>query len=142
MDGLGCSHQILTEPVAEVNVDFIEAALVVAETGKVLIHMLPLAVLLVSFHLEVSKEVALHLISVKEIVPLIDNGLIASAAQCLGFLCHALVVVLLALVLGLQGRSSVAYLSLSYVYARLLSCKCYSFLYEICFVDNRRLCIS
>ena len=40
------------------------------------------------------------------------------------------------------GRSSVAYLSLSYAYARLLSYKCYSYLYEICFVDNRRLCGS
>ena len=63
--------------------------------------MLPLAVLLVGFLLKVSKEVALHLISVKEIVPLIDNALIASAAQCLGFLRHAIVVVLLALVPGL-----------------------------------------
>ena len=35
------------------------------------------------------------------IIPLIDDALIASAAQCLGFLRHALVVVTLALVLGL-----------------------------------------
>ena len=62
--------------------------------------MLPLAVLLVCFLLEVGKEVALHLFTVKEIVPLIHYGLIASAAQRLGFLSHALVVVTLALVPG------------------------------------------
>ena len=104
---------------------FIVTALVVTESGKVLIDVLPLAVFLVCLLFEVGKKVAFHLITVKEVVPLIDNGLIASATQCFGFdlrsksltlgnaqtsltllslnrnfLCHALVVVFLALVLG------------------------------------------
>ena len=47
VDGLRCSYQLLTELVAQVNVDFVETAFVVAESGKVLIDVLPLAVLLV-----------------------------------------------------------------------------------------------
>jgi hypothetical protein len=97
VDGLRGCQQILTEPVAEVNVDFIETALVVAESGKVLIDVLPLAVLLVCLLLEVAKEVALHLISVKEVVSLIDNGLIATAAEGFCLLTHTVVVVLLPL---------------------------------------------
>ena len=91
-----------------------------------LIDVLPLTVLHVCLLLEVGKEVALHLITVEEVIAFIHDALIASAAQCLGFdlrsksltlgnaqtsltllllnrdfLRHALVVVLLALVLGL-----------------------------------------
>ena len=97
MFGLWRGHQILTEPVAEVNVDFIETALVVTESGKVLIDVLPLAVLLVGLLLEIGKEVAFHLFFVKEVVPLIDNGLIAAAAEGFSLLTHAVVVVLLPL---------------------------------------------
>ena len=97
MDGLRSSQKILSELVAQVNVDFVESALFIAESGKVLIDVLPLAVLLVCLLLEVCKEVALHLITVKEIVPLIDYGLIATAAEGFCLLAHTVVVVLLPL---------------------------------------------
>ena len=47
VDSLWGIQKVLTKLVAEVNGDFIETALVVAESGKVLIDVLPLAVLLV-----------------------------------------------------------------------------------------------
>ena len=97
VDSLRSGQKILTELVAQVNCDFIETALVVAETGKVLIDVLPLAVLLVCLLLEVGKEVALHLISIKEVVPLIDYGLIATAAEGFCLLSHTVVVVFLPL---------------------------------------------
>ena len=97
VDSLRCSHQVLTELVAQVNVDFIEAALVIAETGEVLIDMLPLAILLVCFLLEVGKKVALHLITVKEVIPFIHYGLIATAAEGFCLLAHTVVVVFLPL---------------------------------------------
>ena len=97
VDGLRCSHQVLTELVAQVNVDFIETAFVVAESGKVLIDVLPLAVLLVCFLLEVGKKVALHLITIKEVVSLIHDTLITAATEGLCLLAHTVVVVLLTL---------------------------------------------
>ena len=97
VDGLRSSQQILTELVAQVNAYFVKSALVVAETGKVLIDVLPLAVLLVCLLLEVGKEIALHLFLVKEVVPLIDYGLIATATEGFCLLTHTVVVVLLTL---------------------------------------------
>ena len=73
----------------------------VTESGEVLIDVLPLAVLLVRLLLEVGKEVAFHLITVKEVVPLIDYGLIAAAAEGFCLLTHTVVVVLFSLVLRL-----------------------------------------
>ena len=64
------------------------------------IDVLPLAVLLVGFLLEVGKEIAFHLISVKEVVPLIDYGLIATASKCFCLFAHTFVIVLFTLVLG------------------------------------------
>ena len=81
VNGLRGGHQVFTEPVAEVNVDFIETALVIAESGKVLIDVLPLAVLLVCFLLEVGKEVALHPFFVEKIVTFIHDTLVATAAE-------------------------------------------------------------
>jgi hypothetical protein len=101
VDGLRSGHQIFAEFVAEVNIDFIETALAITESGKVLIDMLPLAVLLVCLLPEVGEEVTLHLFLVEEIIAFIDNGLVASASECLGFLGHTLVVITLALILGL-----------------------------------------
>ena len=83
--------------VAKVNVDFIEAALVVAESGEMLIDVLPLAVLLVGLLFEVGKEVALHLVSVKEVIPFIDYGLITTASEGFCLLTHTVVVVFLTL---------------------------------------------
>jgi len=100
VDGLWGIQKILTELVAEVNVDFIETALVVTEPCEVLIDVLPLAVLLVCFLLEVAKEVALHFLFIKEVVSFIDNGLKATASKCFCLLTHTFVIVLLALVLG------------------------------------------
>ena len=62
------------------------------------IDILPLRVLLVRLVLEVVEEAALHLLLVEEVVALVDDTLIATAAQGLGLLAHAVVVVLLALV--------------------------------------------
>ena len=100
VDGLWSIQKILTELVAEVNVDFIETAFVVTEPCEVLIDVLPLAVLLVCFLLEVAKEVALHLLFVEEVVSFIDDGLKATASKCFCLLTHTFVIVLLALVLG------------------------------------------
>lgn len=58
VDSLWGIQKIFAELVAQVNGDFIETALVVAESGKVLIDVLPLAVLLVCFLLEVGKKIA------------------------------------------------------------------------------------
>jgi hypothetical protein len=63
--------------------------------------MLPFAVLLVSLQLEVGKEVAFHLVSVKEVIPLIDYGLIATAAEGFSLLTHTVVVVSFTLILRL-----------------------------------------
>ena len=62
------------------------------------IDILPLRVLLVRLVLEVVEVAALHLLLVEEVVALVDDTLIATAAQGLGLLAHAVVVVLLALV--------------------------------------------
>ena len=97
VDGLRSDHQILTELVAQVNVDFIEAAFVVAETDKVLIDMLPLAVFLVCLLLEVGKEIALHLFLVKEIIAFIDNALITAATEGFSLFTHTIIIVLLSL---------------------------------------------
>ena len=66
-----------------------------------LIDVLPFGVPGIGLFLEPCEEVAFLLLSVEEIVAFVHDTLIASAAQCLGFLRHALVVVTLALVLGL-----------------------------------------
>ena len=93
-----------------------------------LIDVLPFGVPAVGLLLEPCEETAFLLLSVKEVVAFVHDALVASASQCLGFdlwsksltlgnaqtslallslnrnfLCHALVVVTLALVLGL-GR--------------------------------------
>jgi hypothetical protein len=101
VNSLRGSHQVFTELVAEVNVDFIEAALVVTESDEVLIDVLPLAVLLVCLLLEVGKEVTLHLFFVKEIIAFIDDGLIATTAEGFSLLAHTVVIVLLSLRLRL-----------------------------------------
>ena len=66
-----------------------------------LIDVLPFGVPGIGLFLEPYEEVAFLLFSVEVIVAFVHDTLIASAAQCLGFLRHALVVVTLALVLGL-----------------------------------------
>jgi hypothetical protein len=101
MDGLRSGQQVLTEFVTQIHVDFIEAALAVTESVEVLIDMLQLAVLLFGLHFEVGKEVALHLVSVKEVIPLIDYGLIATAAEGFSLLTHTVVVVSFTLILRL-----------------------------------------
>jgi hypothetical protein len=99
--GLWSGQQVVTNSVAEVNVDFIETTLTVTETVEVFIDMLPLAILLIGLHLEVGKEISFQLVLVEEVVAFVYDTLIASASQCFGFLCHALVVVPLALILRL-----------------------------------------
>ena len=94
-------YRIVLELVAQVNVYLSEGAFPFAEGFEMLIDVLPFGVLGIGLLLEPCEEVAFLLFSVKEVIAFIHDALIASAAQCLGFLCHALVVVLLALVLGL-----------------------------------------
>ena len=94
-------HQILLELVAQVNVNLIEATLAIAELLEMQIDVFPLCVLLVRLVLEVVEEVALHLLFVEEVIAFVDDTLIATAAQGLGLLAHAVVVVFLALVLRL-----------------------------------------
>ena len=101
MDGLRSIQQVLTELVAQIHIDFIKAALVITESCEMLIDVLPLAVLLVCFLLEVGKEVALHLLLVKEVIPFIDYGLITAAAKGFCLLSHTVVVVTFTLVLRL-----------------------------------------
>ena len=94
-------HQILLELVAQVNVDFIEAALAIAEFLEVEVHVLPLCVLLVRLLLEVVEKTALHLLLVEEVVSFVDDALETTAAQGFGLFAHTVVVVLLALRLRL-----------------------------------------
>ena len=126
VDGLWGSIKVLLELVAQVNVYFTKSAFPFAEGFKMLIDILPFGVPGIGFLLEPCEEAAFLLFSVKEVIPLIDNALIASAAQCLGFdlwsksltlgnaqtslallslnrnfLSHALVIVTFVLVLGL-----------------------------------------
>ena len=101
VNGLRSGQQVFTELVTQIHVDFVEMAFVVAESGKVLIDMLPLAVLLVCLHLEVSKEVTFHLITVKEIITLIHYALIATAAEGFSLLAHTVVVVPFSLIFRL-----------------------------------------
>ena len=53
VDSLWGIQKILAELVAQVNGDFIEAALVVAESSEMLIDVLPLAVLFVCLLFEI-----------------------------------------------------------------------------------------
>ena len=101
VDGLWSGIKVLLELVAQVNVYLAEGAFAFAEGFEMLIDVLPFGVPGIGLLLEPCEEVALLLLSVKEVVAFVHDALIASAAQCLGFLCHALVVVTLALVLGL-----------------------------------------
>jgi len=94
-------HQVVLELVAQVNVYFPEGAFPFAEGFEMLIDVLPFGVSGIGLLLEPCEEVAFLLFSVKEVVAFVHDALIASAAQCFGFLCHALVVITLALVLGL-----------------------------------------
>ena len=101
VDGLWSGIKVLLELVAQVNVYFPEGAFPLAEGFEMLIDVLPLGVSGIGLLLEPCEEAAFLLLSVKEVIAFIHDALIASAAQCFGFLCHALVVVTLALVLGL-----------------------------------------
>ena len=101
VDGLWSGIKVLLELVAEVNIYLAKGAFPFAEGFEMLIDVLLFGVPGIGLLFEPCEEAAFLLFSVKEVIPLIDNALIASASQCLGFLCHALVVVTLALVLGL-----------------------------------------
>ena len=94
-------HQVLLELVAQVNVNLVEAAFAVAELLEVQVDVLPFRVLLVCLVLEVVEKTALHLLLVEEVVALVDDTLIATAAQGLSLFAHAVVVVLLTLRLRL-----------------------------------------
>ena len=93
--------KVFLELVAEVNIYLAKGAFPFAEGFEMLIDILPLGVPGIGLLLEPCEEVAFLLLSVKEVIAFIHDALIASAAQCFGFLCHALVVITLALVLGL-----------------------------------------
>ena len=95
------SHQELLELVAEIDIDLIEAALAVAELLEVQIDILPLRVFLVRLVLEVVEKTALHLLLVEKVIALVDDTLVATAAQGLSLLAHAVVIVTLTLVLRL-----------------------------------------
>ena len=101
VDGLRNGIKVLLELVAQVNIYLAKSAFALAEGFEMLIDVLPFGVSGIGFLLEPCEEVAFLLLSVKEVVAFVHDTLIASAAQCLGFLRHALVVVTLALVLGL-----------------------------------------
>jgi len=101
VDGLRSGYQIFTKSVAEVNIDFIEAALIVAESGKVFIDVPPLAVLLVGLLLEVVKETATEFVAVKEVVSFVYNALESVATNGFCFLSHGLIVKFLTLILWL-----------------------------------------
>ena len=58
------SQQVLTELVTQVDVDFVETALALHELLEVHVDVLPLGVLLLGLLLEISEEVALHLLLV------------------------------------------------------------------------------
>ena len=101
VDGLWSCIKVFLELVAQVNVYLPEGAFAFAEGFEMLIDVLPLGVSGIGLFLEPCEEVAFLLLSVKEVVAFVHDALIASAAQCLCFLRHALVVVTLTLVLGL-----------------------------------------
>ena len=98
---LGCGEQVLHESVAEFDVDLIKTTLALAESIEVLIDILPLLILLLGFLLKVSEEVALHLFTVKEIVPFVYYTLKTTASDGFAFFHHAVIVVTLTLVLWL-----------------------------------------
>ena len=71
------------------------------ESIEVLIDILPLLILLLGFLLKVSEEVALHLFTVKEIVPFVYYTLETTASDGFAFFHHAVIVVTLTLILWL-----------------------------------------
>ena len=101
MQSLWCCQQILTKSVAQVHVYLTEGTLALREGTKVHIDVLPLGVLLVCQSLEVSKEIAFHLLLVEEIVTIVDDSLEATAAYRLGSCLRVKVVLLFNLVLRL-----------------------------------------
>ena len=101
MQSLWCCQQILTKSVAQVHVYLPEGTLALRECTKVHIDVLPFGVLLVCQFLEVSKEIAFHLLLVEEIVTLVDDILEATAAYRLGSCRKVKVVLLFHLVLWL-----------------------------------------
>ena len=94
-------YKVLPELVAQVNVYLAKSVFPFAKGFEMFIDVLPLGIPGIGLLLEPCEEVAFLLLSVKEVIAFIHDALIASAAQCFGFLCHALVVITLALVLGL-----------------------------------------
>ena len=80
MQSLWRCQQILPKSVAQVHVYLPEGTLALREGTKVHIDVLPLRVLLVCQFLEVSKEIAFHLLLIEEIVTLVDNRLKTTAA--------------------------------------------------------------
>ena len=62
MQSLWCCQQILTKSVAQVHVYLPEGTLALREGTEVHIDVLPLGVLFVCQFLEVSKEIAFHLL--------------------------------------------------------------------------------
>ena len=94
MQSLWCCQQILTEPVAQVHVYLPEGTLALRKGAEVHIDVLPLGIFLVCQLLEVGKEIALHLLLVKEVVSLIDDRLEATAPYSLRS-CRKIEVVLL-----------------------------------------------
>ena len=101
VDGLWSGIKVLLELVAQVNVYFPEGAFPFAEGFEMLIDVLPFGVSGIGLLLEPLEEAAFLILSVKEVIAFVHNVLIASTAQCLSFLRHALIVVFLVLVLGL-----------------------------------------
>lgn len=101
VDGLWSGIKVLLELVAQVNVYLPENAFPFAESFEMLINVLLLGVPRIGLPLEPCEEATFLLLSVKEVVAFVHNALIASASQCLGFLCHTLVVVTVTLILGL-----------------------------------------
>ena len=101
MQSLWCCQQILTKSVAQVHVYLPEGTLALREGTKVHIDVLPLGVLLVRQFLEVSKEIAFHLLLVEEILTLVDDILETTAAYRLSSCRKVEVVLLFHLVLRL-----------------------------------------
>ena len=98
---MACCRRMCLPRCTPVNVYLAKSALTFAEGFEMLIDVLPFGVPGIGFFLEPCEEAAFLLLPVKEVIAFVHDALIASAAQCLGFLRHGIVVITLALVLGL-----------------------------------------
>lgn len=94
-----CHQQVLTELVAEINVEFLKSTFPMHEVAEMEIDKFPLWVMFAELITEILQEVSLEFVLVEEFIPFIHYRLEPAATDGFSLLSHYLVEVLFPLVL-------------------------------------------